>query len=300
MDIRQLDALLAIAEHKTFTKAARSLHTVQSNVSKHIARLEIELGARLVDRDAGTLTEEGEAVAARARRIRAETNAIALDMAAMRDDVSGVTRLGTIDSTAQWLIPIVLPALEARYPDIRLEVLTATTTSLLPQVIAGDLHSAVVNLPLDDPETRVEELFAEDRLLIAPADHPLARRSSVTPAELSRHELLLPPVGTAFRDEIDSELRLQGVELTTRAEIDGMRMIATLVLTGFGAAILPATAAPDDGPWRRIPIIGLVRRSVGLVVGRRVAPSAVTRAVQAVIFDVVKTRGYDQAGVYPS
>ena len=300
MDIRQLDALLAIAEHKTFSKAARSLHTVQSNVSKHIAKLEEELGAVLVDRDAGTLTEEGEAVLARARRIRAETDAIALDMAAMRDDISGVTRLGTIDSTARWLIPIVLPALEAQYPNIRLEVLTATTTSLLPQVIAGDLHSAVVNLPLHDSEIRAEELFAEDRLLIAPPDHPLARKSSVTPSELSRHELLLPPPGTAFRDEIDSELKIQGVELTTRAEIDGMRMIATLVLTGFGAAILPATAAPDDGPWRRIPITGLVRRSVGLIVSRRVAPSAVTRAVRDVIFEVVGTHGYDQAGVYPS
>lgn len=300
MDIRQLDVLLAIAEQKTFSKAARSLHTVQSNVSKHIARLEEELDAILVDRDAGTLTEEGEAVVARARRIRAETDAIALDMAAMRDDISGVTRLGTIDSTARWLIPIVLPALEAKYPDIRLEVLTATTTSLLPQVIAGDLHSAVVNLPLHDSEIRAEELFAEDRLLIAPPDHPLARKSSVTPAELSRHELLLPPRGTAFRDEIDSELKNQGVELTTRAEVDGMRMIATLVLTGFGAAILPATAAPDDGPWRHIPITGLVRRSVGLIVSRRVAPSAVTRAVRDVIFEVVGTHGYDQAGVYPS
>lgn len=300
MDIRQLDALLAIADHKTFSNAARSLHTVQSNVSKHIARLEQELGARLVDRDAGTLTEEGEAVVARARRIRAETDAIAHDMAAMRDDISGVTRLGIIDSTARWLIPIVFPALEAKYPNVRLEILTATTTSLLPQVADGNLHSAVVNLPLRDPEIRAEELFEEDRLLIAPPDHPLARQSVVTPTELSRHELLLPPVGTAFRDEIDSELKNQGVELTTRAEIDGMRMIATLVLSGFGAAILPASAAPDDGPWRRIPITGLVRRSVGLIASRRVAPSAVTRAVRDVISEVVGTHGYDQAGVYPS
>ncbi len=300
MDIRQLDALLAIAEHKTFSSAARSLHTVQSNVSKHIARLEEELGARLVDRDAGTLTEEGEAVVARARRIRAETDAIEHDMAAMRDDTSGVTRLGIIDSTARWLIPIVLPALEAKYPNVRLEILTATTTSLVPQVVAGNLHSAVVNLPLRDSEIRAEELFEEDRLLIAPPDHPLARKSSVTPAELSRHELLLPPAGTVFRDEIDSELKNQGVELTTRAEIDGMRMIATLVLTGFGAAILPATVAPEDGPWRRIPITGLVRRSVGLIVSRRVAPSAVTRSVCDVIFEVVGNHGHDQAGVYPS
>ena len=300
MDIRQLDALLAIADHKTFSSAARSLHTVQSNVSKHIARLEEELGARLVDRDAGTLTEEGEAVVARARRIRAETDAISHDMAAMRDDISGVTRLGIIDSTARWLIPIVLPAMEAKYPNVRLQVLTATTTSLLPQVVGGNLHSAVVNLPLNESEIRAEELFEEDRLLFAPPDHPLARHSSVTPAELSRHELLLTPQGTAFRDEIDSELKKQGVELTTRAEIDGMRMIATLVNVGFGAAILPATAAPDDGPWRRIPITGLVPRSVGLIFSRLVAPSAITRAVRDVIFEVVGTRGYDQAGVYPS
>ena len=300
MDIRQLDALLAIADHKTFTSAARSLHTVQSNVSKHIARLEEELGATLVDRDAGTLTEEGEAVVARARRIRAETDAIADDMAAMRDDISGVTRLGIIDSTARWLIPMVLPALEATYPNIRLQVLTATTTSLLPQVVAGNLHSAVVNLPLSESEIRVEELFEEDRLLFAPPDHPLARQSSVSPTELGRHELLLTPVGTAFRDEIDTELKKQGVELTTRAEIDGMRMIATLVYVGFGAAILPATAAPQEGAWRRIPITGLVPRSVGMIFSRQVAPSAITRAVRDVIFEVVSTHGYDQAGVYPS
>ncbi|MXW41801.1 MAG: LysR family transcriptional regulator [Acidimicrobiia bacterium] len=301
MDIRQLDALLAIAEHKTFSKAARSLHTVQSNVSKHVARLEQELGTRLVDRDAATLTEEGEAVVARARRIRAETDAIPLDMAAMRNDISGVTRLGTIDSTARWLIPKLLPALEAQYPNVRLEVLTATTTSLLPQVVRGHLHTAVVNLPIGDPDICSKELFAEDRLLIAPPDHPLATKSAVTPTELSCYDLLLPPAGTTFRDEIDSELKNQGVMLTTRVEIDGMRMIATLVQTGFGAAILPATAAPDsNGPCRRIPITGLLQRSVGMIFSRRIAPSAVTRAVHEVITEVVTTHGYEQPGVYPS
>jgi len=301
VDIRQLDALLAIAEHKTFSKAARSLHTVQSNVSKHIARLESELGTRLVDRDAAMLTEEGEAVVARARRIRAETNAIALDMAAMRDNISGLTRIGIIDSTAQWLIPKVLPAVEAQYSKVRLEVLTATTTSILPLVVSGDMHAAVVHLPINDPDIRSQELFAEDRLLIAPLDHPLAAKSTVTPEELARHELLLPPKGTAFRDEIDSEFKHQGVTLTTRVEIDGMRMIATLVQTGFGAAILPATAVlDDDNPLSRVPISGLLQRSVGMIFSRQVAPSAVTRAVHEVIADVVTTHGSDQPGVYPS
>ena len=68
MDLRQLNALLAVAEHGSFSAAARALHTVQSNVSTHVARLERELGATLIDRSSGTLTEEGNAVVARARR----------------------------------------------------------------------------------------------------------------------------------------------------------------------------------------------------------------------------------------
>ena len=76
MDLRQLSALAAVADHRSFSAAARALHTVQSNVSTHIARLERELGATLVDRSNGQLTEAGELVVARARRIQAELDAL--------------------------------------------------------------------------------------------------------------------------------------------------------------------------------------------------------------------------------
>ena len=72
MDLRQLASLVAVAETGTFSAAATNLHTVQSNVSTHVARLERELGVTLVDRSAGRLTGEGEVVVARARRIQAE------------------------------------------------------------------------------------------------------------------------------------------------------------------------------------------------------------------------------------
>ena len=75
MDLRQLAALVAIADTGTFSAAADVLHTVQSNVSTHIARLERELGVTLIDRAGGRLTEEGEAVVARARRVAAELSA---------------------------------------------------------------------------------------------------------------------------------------------------------------------------------------------------------------------------------
>ena len=84
MDLRQLAALLAVADHGSFSGAARALYTVQSNVSAHVARLERELGVTLIDRAQAELTEEGELVAARARRIQGELNAVTAELAAHR------------------------------------------------------------------------------------------------------------------------------------------------------------------------------------------------------------------------
>src|ERR1700730_15572458 len=110
MDLRQLNALVAVADHGGVSAAADALHTVQSNVSSHVARLERELGVILVDRQAGRLTEEGTLVVARARRINGELDGVSADLAALRDEIVGVVRLGMIGTTARWLVPRLLRA----------------------------------------------------------------------------------------------------------------------------------------------------------------------------------------------
>ena len=112
---------------------------------------------------------------ARARRIQAE-----LDVArrrrrvALRRDLRPRPRSGVIGTTGRWLVPLLLPALAEAHPGIQLVVVDATTTSLLPQVVAGRLDLAVVNLPVDDPDLDAEPLFDEDRVLVVPDGHPLA------------------------------------------------------------------------------------------------------------------------------
>ena len=81
-------------------------------------------------------------------------------------------------------------------------------------------------------------------MLVVPDGHPLYRTTPVTLAELAEHPLLLEPRGTAFRDELEAEAVRDGVTLDAQAEVDGMRLLATLAFEGFGPAILPATAAP--------------------------------------------------------
>ena len=133
MEIRHLQALVGIAEHGSFSAAAEALGTVQSNVSAHVARLEKELGAPLVDRAAGRLTEEGEIVVARARRMLVELSALVADVAAMRREVVGTVRCGMIGTTGRWLVPRLFALVRERHPMVRMTVADGTSASLEPR-----------------------------------------------------------------------------------------------------------------------------------------------------------------------
>jgi len=301
VDLRQLRALLAVGEHRSFSAAARSLHTVQSNISTHVSRLERELGVCLIDRATNSLTEEGLVVAERVRRIETEFSGLESDLAALRDEIRGVVRIGIIGTTARWLVAPLLQWITDRHPAIKVIVLDATTTSLVPQLTRGQLEMSIINLPLSEPDLVVEPLFDEERILVAPASHPLFDRTVVDFQTLSEHRLLLEAVGTTFRDELDAQAASHGVELQAQAEVDGMRLLASLAFSGFGAAILPASAAPGwiGGEWKRIPIEGVASRSVGLARRRRGLPSAAERAVAEAIREVIVANAPDQYGIHP-
>jgi LysR family hydrogen peroxide-inducible transcriptional activator len=301
MDLRQLAALVGVAETGSFSAAARAMHTVQSNVSTHIARLERELGVSLVDRTTGSLTPEGQVVVRRARHIQVELDALVADVAAVRDEVAGSVRLGCIGTVGRWLVPLVLERITREHPKINVVVVDATTTSLVPALLADNLDLAIVNLPVTDGELVSEGLFDEDRLVVAPVGHPLADRGRVSLADLGEHDLLLEPKGTSFRDELDAEAAAVGVTLRPKAEVDGLRLITTLAFQGFGAAIIPATAVPPwlEGQWERVSVDGLDRRRVGLARRRRGLLSAPARALRECIKETVREDSGTMDGVYP-
>jgi LysR family hydrogen peroxide-inducible transcriptional activator len=299
MDLKQLKALVAIADHGSFSAAAVALQTVQSNVSARVAHLERELGVQLVDRAAGGLTEEGVAVVERARRVAAELDALVADVAALRGEVAGTVRLSMIGTTARWLAPLLLDRLASEHPRVRLVIGEGTSATLEPQLINGGIDAAVVNLPQASSEVYEHPLFDEDLLLVVPASHPVADRSQLTLRDLAGVPLLLPALGTRFRDEIDEAARRGGVNLTPKAELDGVRLIASLTRRGFGPAILPATGAAEFGDgFRRIPVSGLPPRTVGVITRRRSRPSAPARAALDVLEEVVAAHLDHRSGLH--
>ena len=154
------------------------------------------------------------------------------------------------------------------------------------------------------PARRVVRVPEEELIVIAPNEHPLALEARVTLHQLAEHDLLLEPPGTAFRDDLDAQAKEAGVVLSTKAEVDGMRLVASLAFEGFGAAVLPASAAPrdyrGDRSWKIVRVDGLTRRAVGLVHRRRGLPSAPARALTEVLKRTVATEADRQEGIHGS
>lgn len=299
MDIKQLHALLAIADHGSFSAAAKALLTVQSNVSAHIQRLEGELGVVLVDRHDGTLTPEGEMVAQRARRVVHEIEDIDADIHSLGESPSGEARIGTIGTTGRWLMPLLLPELSARHPGVHVIISEGATNTSLPRIASGDIDAAIVHLPITSGDFEVTELFAEELVLIAHTKHPVAKNSSITLSDLAHHPILLPPRGSPLRRIIDRAAANDGVALTALAEIDGVRLLTSLAFEGFGAAIVPASAIPGwlRGDFVRITVPGLPRRVVGWAQRQRPRPNRATLAVRDTLVDIVARYANKQPGV---
>jgi len=290
MELRHLQALTAISDHGTFSAAAEHLNTVQSNISAHVARLERELGAPLIDRADGRLTEEGTVVVARARRILSELDALVADVAACKDEVTGTVRVGMIGTTARWLVPRLMDVARKRHPKLRLVIVEGNTTGLEPQLASGQLDLAVLHLPVTGRDLVARLLFEEDLVLVVPQGHSSAEPGhSVTLEDLADMELLLPLPGTAFRDELEAVTRPLGITLLPAAEIDGLRLIASLTFEGYGPAILPATAIPSllRDQFHPVAVEGLPRRRVGVAQRSRGLPSAPTRALNELLEAVV-------------
>ena len=173
-------------------------------------------------------------------------------------------------------------------------------STLVPSVLSGQLNAAVIHLPVDDPELVIEPLFAEDLLLLADERHPLAQHDLIHLVDLDDVPLLLPPTGAALRRVLDRAAASADITLRPQAEVDGVRLLASLALDGFGAAIVPATAVPAwlQGSFRRISVPELPRRVVAVARRRRPSPSAPTMAALETLRDVIRDQGNNQHGVH--
>ncbi len=292
MELRQLRSLLAVEEAGSFSAAAEALDTVQSNISSHISRLERELNTLLIDRRTGTLTEEGEIVARRSRRLLEELEEIYSDLDGLKADITGRVRLGVIATTASWLLPFLLDRLNTTHPRLEIEIAEGTAASLQRRLHSGNIDLALLTTPLTIDGLTFESLFTETYVLIVGQDHPLAQQQSISLYEAVQYPLIVPPNHVAFREELEAMAATRGLQLRHTAEIDGLHIVAILALAGFGSAILPSSAIlslSQVQPRVSIPIADLNPRRVGVGRYRNRIQSAASKAVVETLLAVLRS-----------
>jgi len=239
--LRQLRYLTALADERHFGKAAAACHVTQPALSMQIRELEGELDLPLVDRSRGgaILTEEGEALAQRARTLIAGVKDLEAFARERRGALSRRLSLGLIPSVAPYLLPQILPLLQSAVPELELRVRETQTAQLLAELAAGDLDAVIAALPLAGEGLETAVLFEDPFLLASPADEPLRLHD---PRQLPAERLLLLEEGHCLREQALGVC--QASDLSTFGATS-LTTLLHLVAHGQGVTLLPQMAAEE-------------------------------------------------------
>jgi DNA-binding transcriptional LysR family regulator len=282
MELRQLRYLVALAEELNFTRAAAAEHIAQPALSQQIRKLEDEVGVALVERTTRhvSLTEAGQLLVVRARRILAELDSAHSEMEALRGIDRGHVTIGAIHTMGPIDLSLALAEFHARYPHVALSVREQTSeeNAELLRIDELDLAFLSVTERVESHELGLHQLISEELLVLLPIDHALARHEEVRMAELAHEQFISFRQGARLRELLFSAGRDAQFEPRVTLESNESHRIRTLVSRGLGVAILPRSDAIGQGAEVAVArlVAPALRRDITLAwrAGRRHSPAA--------------------------
>jgi LysR family hydrogen peroxide-inducible transcriptional activator len=253
MTLVQLQYLVALDTHRHFGDAAAACDVSQPTLSTQLRRLEDELGATLIDRSHQPVvpTGTGERIIEQARTVLAERDRLQMLAAEADDRITGTLRLGLLPTLSPYLLPLVLPAMEATHPDVTLVLREWPTAELLDAVETDTLDAALIATDEAGAGLYEDPLFTEPFVGYVAPSHRLANRDALRPSDLSVDDLWLLSEGHCFRDQV---LEVCGTATppssgTAQFESGSLETLVHLVRHTGGMTLLPALAThhmPED------------------------------------------------------
>lgn len=270
--LKQLNALIAIADCGLFRLAAEKLNVSQPALSEQIAQLEHRLGTRLLERDrrGARLTPVGEEVVERARRIQADVRALESVVRSGTDNLGGLIRLGALPTLGPYLMPHVVPVLRQRFPALRLYVREAAGDGLEKGVRSGQFDAILSVSPVRHDELDRLFLFHEPLLLGVPRDDALVQSVPVEFGLLKGRDMLALEHGHRMADQVRALAGEAGARLMEDYQgtsLDGLRQMVGM---GMGITLFPAlyvrSEIRNDPAVLALPVDALMaRREISLL-----------------------------------
>lgn len=254
LGFRDLEYLIAIAEHGSITRAAEACSITQPALSERLKRIESTLGVSLFERSkrATTITPIGESLIVKARQILDQ--ALEFDEIATQgcEPLSGVLRVGVIATLGPYLMPHILPPLSREYPKLELVLQEGLTDSLVTKLMSGGLDLVIAAAPLMAPGVRHIPLFREPFVLAAPVNHPMASQDIINAADLSGDEMVLLEEGHCLSGQALDVCPARRRKNTNRLQATTLETLRHMVATGAGYTLLPALAVGKKPPLKKL------------------------------------------------
>ena len=294
MTIIQLEYLLAVANYGSFSAAAEKCFVTQPSLSMQVKNLEEELGLVLLDRTRKPVvpTNAGEAVLKQARETVKSFDAIREIVANLKNDISGVLRLGVIPTIAPYLLHRLIPNFTKKYPKVDLHIREMMNRDIIRALRHDMLDAAIMAGGTIPDDIQEEELFNDRFYVYVSPDHPLSLRHNIRIEEIAPRRLLLLSEGNCLRDQV-LELCMLRKETIRQYTFD-CNSIETLMRivdnTPNSLTVVPEMVSNfiDDPHRSQLKILakGAVSRKISIAVRRTYAKQSLITALKESILSV--------------
>ncbi len=261
-----LRCLCAVVETGNFRLAAERVHRSQPAVSQQLKKMEQEAGQPLLERKTGKLTEAGEIVYTRARRMLLDMDNLADEMRDLNTEGSTTLRVGTSDTTALYVLPIHVRRFMKEHPQTRLTLISRSSNAITGQVVKGEVDLGIVTLPQEHAELEVQELFQQQLVLVLPVHHALAKRRSIQLKDLDKIPMLQLDPTTQTGSLLEAFFARHNFAPQAAIDSGSFEVIKRYIKEGAGVAFLPQEAlTEEDHTLTTIPMAGLPTVPIGAI-----------------------------------
>lgn len=244
---KQLQYLVALDDHKSFSKAADYCFVTQSTLSAGIAALEDMFGSDVVDRSSKqvVLTVLGYDIVANARHMISDAEDMVIRAKQDQEPLSGTLRLGIIPTIAPYLLPRILTPLQKQYPDLDIRLHEDLTDRLVEALKNRHIDVALLAFPYNTPGLTQDILFDEEFVLAAPKDSWKGKQP-LSLGDLKGENILLLEDGHCLREHALEACKLEHTVKRSTFSASSLPTLIQMVIHGYGMTLLPAMAAQND------------------------------------------------------
>ena len=295
--LRQLRYLSALAKYGHFGRAAEACAVTQPALSMQIRDLEQTLGVAVVERRPGEvmLTDVGREIARRGEEVLTASRDL-VDFARHRTGLlTGRLTLGAIPSLAPYLLPRILPLLQSRFPELRLELRETQTRQLIEDIKSGALDVAMLALPVAEPEIDTIRLFEDLFLLAVPANDPRKVNARVAAEDIDQSRLILLEDGHCLRDQALAFCAAAATASTASRGVgtvfgaSSLNTVIQMVAGGYGVPLIPQIAADVERRDERVKFLRLENPQPGRSIGLAFRRPSPRKADFAALGEMVKS-----------